>query len=236
MQHIHIRGSWLVAGSCTFRSHLTIARGCPLQSFCGRLSAMACARCMGRELSAGVLFSVALLTMPAMVSAQPLLYGFGFFVWSRVLFAIFGLIVFMAFMTWLGVRADLAVHWRGQRIQILIAAPSEQQIPIPNTEREHQDTASDIGSCAGGYSESALRRRSGPLNASMAAVAESDTPISVSAPTAAAEASTISVGSIACPRCGRSPMVPRRSQIGDNFYGCASFPDCRGTRPSAGSL
>ena len=205
-----------------------------MQSFCGRLSAMACARCMGRELSVWVLFSVVLLTMPAMVSAQPLLHGFGFFVWSRVLFAIFGLIVF-CFTTWLGVRADLAVHWRGQRIQILIAAPSEQQISIPNNERERQDTASDIGSCAGGYSESALRRRSGPLNASMAAVAESDTPISVSAPTAAAEASSISVGSISCPRCGRSPMVIRRSQIGDNFYGCASFPDCRGTRPSAGS-
>ena len=239
MQHIHMRGSWLVAGSCTFRSHLTIARGCPLQSFCGRLSAMACARCMGRELSVGVLFSVVLLTMPAMVSAQPLLYGFGFFVCfaSGVLFAIFSLLAFIVFMTWLGVRADLAVHWRGQRIQILIAAPSEQQISIPNNERELQDTASDIGSGAGGSSDTALRRRSGPLNASMAAVAESDTPISVSAPPAAAEASSISVvGSISCPRCGRSPMGPRRSQIGDNFYGCASFPDCRGTRPSAGSI
>ena len=114
---------------------------------------MARVMCMGRELSVGILCSVALSTMPAMVWAQPLLYGFGFFVWSRVLFAIFGLIT-AAFMMWLGVRAFCAGHWRGQRIQggsvIVDDAPFEQQIPIPNTEREPQDTGSFAVS-AGGY-------------------------------------------------------------------------------------
>ena len=200
---------------------------------------MVCARCMGRELSVWLLFSVVLLTMPVMVAAQPLLYGFGFFVCfaSGVLLTIVSLLAFIVFLAWLGVRADMAVYWRGQRIQILIAAPVEQQISILNNEAEVQDTASDIGSGAGGSSDTALRRRAGLLNATMPAVPESDTPNPVSVAPAAAQAPSISaVGSLACPRCGRSPMVPRRSQIGDNFYGCASFPDCRGTRPSAGSL
>ena len=215
MQYIHIGGSWPVAGSWTFRRHLTIARGSSRQSFRGRLLAMACVRCMGRELSVGILCSVVLSTMPAMVWAQPLLYGFGFFVWSRVLFAIFGLIT-AAFMLWLAVRACYA-GMRGQRIQggsvIVDDAPFEQQIPIPNTEREHQDTGS-FALSAGGYSEPALRRRSISLNASMVALAESDTPIVALVPTAAAEASHSSASS----RAGRSPMVSRRAPIGEKFY------------------
>ena len=222
-----------------FRSRFTIARGCLLQSFCCRTISYGVRSVHGQR----AICLAFVLGRPVDDAghgsgpAAPLWLRVFVCFASGVLFAIVSILAFIAFLAWLGVRADIAVYWRGQRIQILIAAPSEQQISIPNNEAEVQDTASDIGSGAGGSSDTALRRRAGLLNATMPAVPESDTPNPVSVAPAAAQAPSISsVGSLACPRCGRSPMVPRRSQIGDNFYGCASFPDCRGTRPSAGSL
>ena len=32
-----------------------------------------------------------------------------------------------------------------------------------------------------------------------------------------------------CPRCG-SPTVKRFSRVGNEFYGCSQFPECRGSR------
>lgn len=49
----------------------------------------------------------------------------------------------------------------------------------------------------------------------------------------ASKKTAVHSGQIACPKCGKEMVKRNNGKTGDAFWGCASFPKCRGTRKTA---